>query len=128
MKFKLLMFTVLLAVVMAFVYQNSVPVTVRFFNWEYALSFALLLMSVLAVGVMLGMLLVLRRQSYNKKKKIAKEAEQQKVVTADITSSRDGGSTDLDPVRETPEQEKFFVSGEDDETNNIDNRSNSGVR
>jgi len=128
MKFKLLMFTVLLAVVMAFVYQNSVPVTVRFFNWEYALSFALLLMSVLAVGVMLGMLLIIRRQSYNKKKKIAKEAEQQKVASADVASSRDGSSTDLDPLRETPEQEKNLVSGEDDETNNIDNRGDIRIR
>lgn len=128
MKFKLLIFTVLLAVVMAFVYQNSVPVTVRFFNWEYALSFALLLMSVLAVGVMLGMLLIIRRQSYNKKKKIAKEAEQQKVASADVASSRDGSSTDLDPLRETPEQEKNLVSGEDDETNNIDNRGDIGIR
>jgi uncharacterized integral membrane protein len=48
MKFKLFMFTVLLAVVLAFVYQNSVPVAVRFFNWEYALPFALLLLAVLA--------------------------------------------------------------------------------
>lgn len=128
MKFKLLIFIVLLAVVMAFVYQNSVPVTVRFYNWDYALSFALLLMSVLAVGMMLGVLLVFRRQSYNKKKKIAKETAQQKVATADVTSSKGDGSTDLEPVQKTAEQEKNLVSGEDYESNNIDNRSDSGIR
>lgn len=125
MKFKLFVFAVLLAVVLAFVYQNSVPVAVRFFNWEYVLPFALLLMAVLAVGVLLGMLLVLRRQSYNKKKKTAKETAQQKVPVATATS--DAGHADQDPVTEPLAQETTVVTGEDHESNNTDHRGDSRV-
>ena len=125
MKFKLFVFAVLLAVVLAFVYQNSVPVAVRFFNWEYVLPFALLLMAVLAVGVLLGMLLVLRRQSYNKKKKTAKETAQQKVSTAPATS--DAGHANQDPVAEPLEQETTVATGEDHESNNTDHRGDSRV-
>ncbi|MBW6508152.1 MAG: DUF1049 domain-containing protein [Desulfuromonadales bacterium] len=124
MKFKLIVFTVLLAVVLAFVYQNSVPVAVRFFNGEYVLPFALLLMVVLAVGVLLGMLLVLRRQSYNRKKKTAKEA-QQKVAAA--TAASDAGHAGQDSVTEPLAQETTVVTGEDHESNNTDHRGNSRV-
>lgn len=125
MKFKLFVFAVLLAVVIAFVYQNSVPVTVRFFNWEYALSFALLLMAVLAVGVLLGMLLVLRRQSYNKKKKAAKEAAQSKQEAAKTEAA---GDDRQDSLVELQEQETPITAGEDHESNNTDNWSDIRVR
>lgn len=125
MKLKLFVFAVLLAVVLAFVYQNSVPVAVRFFNWEYVLPFALLLMAVLAVGVLLGMLLVLRRQSYNKKKKTAKETAQQKVPAATATSV--AANADQDPVAEPLAQETTVVTGEYHESNNTDHRGDSRV-
>lgn len=125
MKFKLFMFAVLLAVVVAFIYQNSVPVTVHFFNWDYALSFALLLMAVLAVGVLLGVLLVLRRQSYNKKKKAAKEAAQHKQATAKTDAAADD---DQDSLVEPQQQETPITAGEDHESNNTDNRSDIRVR
>ncbi len=125
MKIKLFVFALLLAVVLAFVYQNSVAVTVRFFNWEYALSFALLLMAILGVGVLLGMLLVLRRQSYNKKKKAAKEtAQQQELVAKADTASEN----QRDSLLETQEQETTIATGDDHESNNTDYRSDIRVR
>ncbi len=128
MKFKLFIFTVLLAVVLAFVYQNSVPVTVRFFNWEYALPFALLLLAVLAVGVLLGVVLVLRRQSYNKKKKAAKETAQQKASVATVTTTSDAGNAEQESLVAAPEQEATVLTGADHESNNIDYRGDSRVR
>ncbi|MBD1400800.1 lipopolysaccharide assembly protein LapA domain-containing protein [Pelovirga terrestris] len=125
MKFKLFVFAVLLAVMMAFVYQNSVPVTVRFFNWEYGLSFSLLLMAVLGVGVLLGMLLVLRRQSYNKKKKAAKEAAQHQQAAAKTDAA---GDNDQDSQIKPQQQETPLTAGEDHESNNTDNWSDSRVR
>lgn len=125
MKFKLFVFAVLLAVVMAFVYQNSLPVTVRFFNWEYVLSFALLLMAVLAVGVLLGMVLVLRRQSYNKKKKAAKEAAQYQKTAVKADAA---GDNEQDSLGEPQEQETIIATGEDHESNNTDHRSDIGIR
>lgn len=125
MKFKLFVFTALLAVVLAFVYQNSAPVAVRFFNWEYLLPFALLLMTVLVVGVLLGILLVLRRQSYNKKKKIAKDAAQQKVAAAPAASDADH-ATQI-PVAESLVRETTDATGEDHESNNTDHRGDSRV-
>jgi uncharacterized integral membrane protein len=123
MKFKLFVFAVLLAVVMAFVYQNSIPVAVRFFNWEYVLSFALLLMSVLAVGVLLGMVLVLRRQSYNKKKKAAKE-----VVQYQKTAVKADAAGDNEQDSPGEQQEPIIATGEDHESNNTDHRSDIGIR
>jgi uncharacterized integral membrane protein len=128
MKFKLFVFSVLLAVVLIFVYQNSVPVVVRFINWEYALPFALLLMAVLAVGVLLGMLLVLRRQSYNKKKKAAKEAAQQEVPSVTDNAAGDVGNTNRDPLAEPLEREANTATGELHEPDYTDYRGDSRVR
>ncbi len=126
MKFKLFVFTLLLAVVLAFVYQNSAPVAVRFFNWEYALSFALLLMAVLAVGVLLGVLLVLRRQSYNKKKKTAKAAAQKKVPAATENTAEGIGTVNQEPV-EASREKTIVTTGEHHESNNTDHRGDSRV-
>lgn len=127
MKFKLFMFTVLLAVVLAFVFQNSVPVAVRFFTWEYTLPFALLLLAVLAVGVLLGMLLVLRRQSYNKKKKAAKEAAQQEPPAATATLTDEAGNTDQDRFAKPLAQDITVATGEHHESDHTDHRGDGRV-
>lgn len=127
MKFKLLLFVVLLALVLAFVYQNSVPVAVHFFNWEYALSFALLLMAVLAVGVLLGILLVLRRQSFNKKKKAAKESAQQEMPPAADEAARGADHAEQHSLDAAQDPETTVVTGEDHESNNTDQRGDSRI-
>lgn len=74
MKVKLFVFLVLLILTLVFVYQNSAPVPVQFFKWEYPVPFALLLFSLLATGVLLGALMVTLRHSRNKKKKAETES------------------------------------------------------
>ncbi len=75
MKTKFLAFILFLAPVLIYVVQNDTPISVRFIEWEYAVPQALLILSTLLVGIILGLLL-----SYswkNKKANQQKKAERQ---------------------------------------------------
>lgn len=76
MKYKLIAGLILLVPVLMFVQQNIEVVTIRFFRWEQNLSLALLLLSALLIGVVLGLLLSYFRKL--KKNKKLKKAELEK--------------------------------------------------
>ena len=98
MKYKLIAGLVLLVPVLMFVQQNIAEITVRFFRWEQNISLALLLLSTLLVGVVLGVLLsYFRKVKKNKKlKKAEKEKQKQKPV-------------EQEPVSESVNMEKTVV-------------------
>lgn len=56
MKFKLILGLVLLTPVLIFILQNSEPVPIHFLTWEFSLSHALLLFTLLLVGFLAGLL------------------------------------------------------------------------
>ncbi len=80
MKTKLLAFILFLAPVLTYVIQNNTPVSVRFIKWECAVPQALLTLSILLVGIILGLLLCYswKNKKANQQKKIEKKAKQQK--------------------------------------------------
>lgn len=98
MKYKLIAGLILLVPVLMFVQQNIAEITVRFFRWEQNISLALLLLSTLLVGVVLGVLLsYFRKIKKNKKlKKAEKDKHQQKPVVKE-------------PVSESVDMEKTAV-------------------
>ncbi len=73
MKTKLLAGLIFLAPVLIYVVQNGSLVSIRFLRWEYAVSQALLVLSSLLVGVILGLLLSYVRR--NKEKNLQKKTE-----------------------------------------------------
>ena len=73
MKKKLLAGLVFLIPVLIYVVQNGSLVSIRFLKWEYPVSQALLVLSALLIGVILGLLLSYARR--NKEKNIQKKAE-----------------------------------------------------
>ena len=80
MKTKLLAFILFLAPVLTYVIQNNTPVSVRFIKWEYDVPQALLVLSILLIGIILGLLLCYswKNKKANQQKKIEKKAKQQK--------------------------------------------------
>ncbi len=80
MKTKLLAFIIFLAPVLTYVIQNNTPVSVRFIKWEYAVPQALLTLSILLVGIILGLLLCYswKNKKANQQKKAEKQAKKQK--------------------------------------------------
>lgn len=131
MKFKVLVFFILTALVLAFVYQNSAPVTLEFVRWQYPVPLALLLLSGLTAGILLGMMMVLRRQSYNKKKKTEKESGQQaqaKKNAAAVATEKAHEPESQDQPAATVEQTITQPTGDHHESNNSDYRGDSGVR
>ncbi|MCW8860391.1 MAG: lipopolysaccharide assembly protein LapA domain-containing protein [Deltaproteobacteria bacterium] len=108
MKYKLIAGLILLVPVLMFVQQNIAEITVRFFQWEQSISLALLLLSTLLVGVILGVLLsYFRRVKKNKKLKKAEQEKQkplpeepaselmdvEKTTVIDVQSENDFEST-----------------------------------
>ncbi len=73
MKTKLLAGVIFLIPVLIYVVQNGSLVPIRFLKWEYAVSQALLVLSALLVGVILGLLLSYARR--NREKNIQKKTE-----------------------------------------------------
>lgn len=94
-RIKLLFGLLLLVPVMAFVMQNSSPVTVRFFQWQYPVSLALLLLSVLLGGVVLGLLLIYSRRAVQRKKaatetsQVTESATSAEEATAEVPSTEE---------------------------------------
>ncbi|MDX2494881.1 MAG: lipopolysaccharide assembly protein LapA domain-containing protein [Desulfuromusa sp.] len=80
MKTKLLAGLILLAPVLIYVVQNGTLIPIRFLRWEYPVSQALLVLSALLVGVILGLLLSYARHNKekNKQKKVEKTAKKLK--------------------------------------------------
>ena len=77
MKLKLFTGLILLIPVLIFVVQNSAPVVIRFVKWEYGVSLALLTLSSVMIGVVLGILFGYFRRARNNKKQ--KKAEQETI-------------------------------------------------
>ncbi len=80
MKTKFLAFIVLLTPVLIYVWENNTPVSIRFIRWEYAVPQALLVLSTLLVGIILGLLLCYswKNKKANQQKKAEKQAKKQK--------------------------------------------------
>ncbi|GEM_PF-2836385 len=80
MKTKLLAFILFLAPVLTYVIQNNTPVSVRFIKWECAVPQALLTLSILLVGIILGLLLCYswKNKKANQQKKAEKQARKLK--------------------------------------------------
>lgn len=57
MSFKLIVSLILIGVVIVFIFQNTAVVDVRFLLWTVAMSRALLIIILLAIGIGLGWLL-----------------------------------------------------------------------
>jgi uncharacterized integral membrane protein len=80
MKTKLLAFILFLTPVLIYVWENNTPVSIRFVRWEYAVPQALLVLSTLLVGIILGLLLCYswKNRKANQQKKAEKQAKKQK--------------------------------------------------
>jgi len=80
MKTKLLAFILFLAPVLIYVWENNTPVSIRFIKWEYAVPQALLLLSTLLVGIILGLLLCYswKNKKANQQKKAERKLKKQK--------------------------------------------------
>ncbi len=80
MKIKMLIGLCLLIPMLIYVWFNSSPVLIRFLKWEYAVPQALLVLSSLLVGVILGLLLshAWRNKKANQQKKAEKKAKKLK--------------------------------------------------
>ena len=80
MKTKLLAFILFLAPVLIYVWENNTPVSIRFIKWEYAVPQALLILSTLLAGIVLGLLLCYswKNKKVNQQKKAEKKAKKQK--------------------------------------------------
>lgn len=132
MKFKLVVFVLLLALIMMFVYQNSAPVALQFVKWQYPVPLALMLLCVLATGIVLGMGTVLRRQSYNKKKKALKESARQpsaeEAVSPETADKGSGRDHPAESVEENVQATTMTTGGEIHEQDNSDYRGDSRLR
>ena len=73
MKIKALIGLILLIPVLIYVWMNDSPVPIHFLKWEYAVPQALLVLSSLLVGVILGLLL--SHAWRNKEKNLQKKNE-----------------------------------------------------
>ena len=80
MKLKLLAGVVFLTPMFIYVVQNGSLVPIHFLKWEYAVSQALLVLSTLLVGVVLGLMLssAWRNKEKNQQKKVEKKAKKLK--------------------------------------------------
>ena len=80
MKTKILAFILFLAPVLIYVVQNDTPISVRFIEWEYAVPQALLILSTLLVGIVLGLLLSYswKNKKANQQKKAEKKVKKLK--------------------------------------------------
>ena len=80
MKLKLLAGVVFLTPILIYVVQNGSLVPIHFLKWEYAVSQALLVLSTLLVGVVLGLMLsaAWRNKEKNQQKKAEKKAKKLK--------------------------------------------------
>jgi len=80
--FYIILWIVLIIAVVVFAVQNTVPVTVAFLGWSANASMSIVLVITLAVGVLLGMLLLLpsvwrRMRALSAQKKKTREVENQ---------------------------------------------------
>jgi len=80
MKTKLLAFILFLAPVLTYVIQNDTPITIHFIKWSVIVPQALLVLSVLLAGVILGLLLCYswKNKKANQQKKAEKKAKKLK--------------------------------------------------
>lgn len=69
MNYKIIVSMTLLFMVLLFTLQNTEPVALGFFFWEFTLSRALMFFLIFAVGVLLGYVLALSRQTRSSKKR-----------------------------------------------------------
>lgn len=116
MKFKIFFGLVLLVAVLLFVQQNSGPIVVRFFDWQQQVPLALLLLSLLLVGVVLGLMIPYARKKRKKRleKKAQKEQQKKKAEAAHpaaeapeqtvmVPTEADVASSSLEPAAEQEE-------------------------
>ncbi len=82
MKWKLLLGLVILVPVLTFAIQNNHPVDVRFAEWEYQVSLAILVYGALVIGIILGLLLVFSSRVKKKRKQKRLDAEAKKKEAA----------------------------------------------
>lgn len=61
--YKIIVIMILLFLVLLFTLQNTEPVSLSFFFWKFTLSRALMFFLIFAVGVLLGYVLALARQT-----------------------------------------------------------------
>ncbi len=69
MNYKIIVSMILLFLVLLFTLQNTEPVALSFFFWEFALSRALMFFLIFSAGVLLGYLLGLTQRDRRTKKR-----------------------------------------------------------
>lgn len=69
MNYKIIASLALLFLVLLFTLQNTEPVSLSFFFWNFTLSRALMFFLIFAVGALLGYILALARQTRSPRKK-----------------------------------------------------------
>jgi putative membrane protein len=79
MPVKTIVFIVLAILIVIFTIQNTQVVDIQFFVWKASISRALMLLSTLFIGIILGWLLTWTGYS-RKKRKVKAEAEEKKPI------------------------------------------------
>ncbi|MCK5826157.1 MAG: DUF1049 domain-containing protein [Desulfuromusa sp.] len=91
MKTKFLAGLLLLVPVLIYVMQNGTLIPIHFLQWEYSVSQALLVLSTLLIGVILGLLLsyAWRNKEKNLQKKNEKKAKKLKKTEEKLKKQQD---------------------------------------
>lgn len=109
MKIKMVIGLCLLVPVLIYVWLNSSPVSIRFLEWTYAVPQALLVLSTLLVGVVLGLFLSsawrnkeknLQKKNEKKARKLKKSEEKLKKQQEKQQKSAEQTSTESTPEGE----------------------------
>jgi len=79
MSAKTIVFIVLTILIVIFTYQNTQVVDIHFFTWKRSIPNALMLLSTLFIGIILGWLLTWTGYS-RRKRKVKAEAEEKKPI------------------------------------------------
>ena len=113
MKTKLLAGLLLLTPVLIYVVQNGTLIPIHFLQWEYSVSQALLVLSALLIGVILGLLLshAWRNKEKNLQKKNEKKAKKLKKDEEKLKKQQDKQQKEQKVEEETLVEQPFDNGG-----------------
>jgi uncharacterized integral membrane protein len=80
MTVKTLVFIVLAILIVIFTIQNTQGINIKFYPWEKSIPTALMLLSTLFIGIILGWLLTRTTDYSRRKRKVKAEEEEKKPI------------------------------------------------